>query len=440
MAGKSNPKRTPLPELQRNSPTCSPHFSRQTMQGNLNEIDIRSILQLIQLGQRTGELFVETHQPMGTVYDHHGLNGRAPWERRSCWFVFFLNGRIVYATSAEQGTQRLKDYLGRYGLDQELSNVESPDLLVVGNAEYNCLWRLMEQHRLDPAQGRTILDGMIRETLFDLLSLHAGTFAFEIGPALTPQLTTFDTGQLASQSLKQVQLWKQFYPHIRSPDQCPLLIDRDDIQERLAEQTLQTLSDWATGRIAIRKIARTRNRDIPTVARVILPYVQQGIIQLIDPPTARVELDRRAVAQAGNQSPLVACVEDSRTVRQAIEKTLRALGYRTVGFPGPIDALGSLFSLRPDLILCDISMPDLDGYELCAMLRQPSTFRRTPIIMLTGRDGFLDRVHARTVGATDYLSKPFKKHELRALVERYIGPGRREVVPTPAQLEGSLQP
>ena len=273
------------------------------MQGNLNEIDIRSILQLIQLGQRTGELFVETYQPMGTAYDRQALNGRAPWEQRSCWFVFFLNGRIVYATSAEQGTQRLKDYLGRYGLEKELNGLESPDLLVGGNPEYSCLWMLLEQHRLDPAQGRTILDGMIRETLFDLLSLHSGSFSFEISPALTPQLTTFDTGQLAAQILKQVQLWKQFYPHIRSPDQCPLLVERDDIEGRLAEQTLKTLSDWATGHIAIRKIARTRNRDIPTVARVIMPYVQQGIIQLIDPPTARVELDRRAVAQGGDRPP-----------------------------------------------------------------------------------------------------------------------------------------
>ena len=409
------------------------------MHGNLNEIDIRSILQLIQLGQRTGELFVETYQSMGSAYDRQRGN-QSPWERRRCWLVFFLNGRIIYATNAEQNNQRLKDYLGRYQLEDTLNELDIPESPTADNLEYRSLWMLLENHSLDPAQGRTILDGMIRETLFDLLGLHSGSFSFEVGPALTPQLTTFDTGQLASQVVRQVQLWKQFYPHIRSPDQCPLLIDRDEIQERLAEQTLQTLSDWATGHIAIRKIARTRNRDIPTVARVILPYVQQGIIQLIDPPAARVELDRQAVAQGQDALPLIACVEDSQTVRRAIEKTLQALGYRTIGFPDPIAALGGLFTARPDLILCDITMPELDGYELCAMLRQPTTFRRPPIIMLTGRDGFLDRVHARTVGATDYLSKPFKKHELRALVERYVGPGHREKISTPARREGALLP
>jgi twitching motility two-component system response regulator PilG len=68
-------------------------------------------------------------------------------------------------------------------------------------------------------------------------------------------------------------------------------------------------------------------------------------------------------------------------------------------------------------------MPHLEGYELCGMLRQSTAFRQTPIIMLTGKDGFIDRVRARMVGATDYLTKPFGANELLMLLERYIGPG-----------------
>jgi twitching motility two-component system response regulator PilG len=71
-------------------------------------------------------------------------------------------------------------------------------------------------------------------------------------------------------------------------------------------------------------------------------------------------------------------------------------------------------------------MPDLEGYEICAMLRKSTAFRQTPIIMLTGKDGFIDRVRARMVGATDYLTKPFGESELLMLLERYIGPGEKE--------------
>ena len=66
-------------------------------------------------------------------------------------------------------------------------------------------------------------------------------------------------------------------------------------------------------------------------------------------------------------------------------------------------------------------MPEPDGYEICAMLRQSSAFRQTPIVMLTGKDGFIDRVKARMVGSTDYLTKPFGETELTVLIEKYIG-------------------
>ena len=57
------------------------------------------------------------------------------------------------------------------------------------------------------------------------------------------------------------------------------------------------------------------------------------------------------------------------------------------------------------------------------MLRSSSAFRQTPIVMLTGKDGFLDRIRARMAGATDYLTKPFGPNELLTLVEKYVGPG-----------------
>ncbi|MHC5729773.1 MAG: response regulator, partial [Nostoc sp.] len=82
--------------------------------------------------------------------------------------------------------------------------------------------------------------------------------------------------------------------------------------------------------------------------------------------------------------------------------------------------LSLVFQLKPDLILCDIAMPELEGYEVCAMLRHSTAFRLIPIIMLTGKDGFIDRVKANMVGATDYLTKPFTDTELLMLVEKYI--------------------
>jgi twitching motility two-component system response regulator PilG len=85
----------------------------------------------------------------------------------------------------------------------------------------------------------------------------------------------------------------------------------------------------------------------------------------------------------------------------------------------PIKALSIIFQQKPDLVLCDIAMPELNGYELCGMLRKSTAFAKTPIIMLTGKDSFIDRVKARMVGATEYLTKPFGEKELLTTVEKY---------------------
>ncbi|MEN9245321.1 MAG: DUF4388 domain-containing protein, partial [Thermostichales cyanobacterium SRBZ-1_bins_19] len=149
------------------------------MQGKLQEIDIRSILQLIEIGQRTGELFVEASEA-------------------SHWFVFFLNGRIIYASDAEGSITRLRDYLRRYKIEEALNEVPVPPKAAVNAPEYIRLWSLLEQHKLTTEQGKQILLGMVREVLFDLLSLHHGSFIFDAGSPLAPQLTTFVVSPLTT--------------------------------------------------------------------------------------------------------------------------------------------------------------------------------------------------------------------------------------------------
>jgi twitching motility two-component system response regulator PilG len=68
----------------------------------------------------------------------------------------------------------------------------------------------------------------------------------------------------------------------------------------------------------------------------------------------------------------------------------------------------------------DINMPDLDGYELCRLLRQSSLLQSIPIVMLTGRDGIVDRLRARVAGATDYMTKPIHAQNLIELVNKLL--------------------
>jgi twitching motility two-component system response regulator PilG len=271
---------------------------------------------------------------------------------------------------------------------------------------------------------------MVHETLFDLLSLHQGSFIFELSPALSPQLTTLETTPLLTKIMKQVQEWKQFYPQIQSPDQCLVIADSERLQATLSKNTFNTFNRYADGKTSIRQIARYLNRDILTVAKAIYSHVQKGVIQLVDFPAQETDLEASKLDRPKDfglwhqtRAPRVVCIDDGITVRQTVEQILNQSGYQATAIGDPLEALSLVFQLKPDLILCDIAMPELDGYELCAMLRKSTAFRQTPIVMLTGKDGFIDRVKARMVGATDYLTKPFGESELLMLVEKYAGPG-----------------
>ena len=405
------------------------------MQGNLSEIDIRSILQLIELGQRTGELFVEAYSSIvsstGTQPTQRSLAGQS-------WFVFCFNGQIIYATQSAGSLFRLRDYLRRYKADTALDQIQVPYMASTNAPEYGYLWALLENHILTPAQGRNIIHSMIHETLFDLLSLHQGSFTFEMGSALAPQLTSLEISSLLAKIVKQVQQWKQFHPHIQSPNQCPVISDPAELQVALPVNTFNTLRRWADGHTSIRQMARYLNRDVLSVAKAIYPFVQQGLVQLFYEPSAAPANSKKEWSSPETKVPKVVCIDDDNVIRKTVESILNEQGYEATAISSPLKALSLVFQIKPDLILCDIAMPELDGYEICAMLRNSSAFRQTPIVMLTGIDGFIDRVQARMAGATDYFTKPFGESELLMLVEKYVGPGFPELHPSSKLLAQEL--
>ncbi|MFZ9738646.1 MAG: response regulator [Prochlorotrichaceae cyanobacterium] len=389
------------------------------MQGHLHEIDIRSILQLVEVGQRTGQLCVESYGTSTSLSEPSRSAGLS-------WFVFFLNGQMIYATRSDIHTERLVDHLNRYHLHLPPEDLISPSELAVHVPEYGCLWSLLERHLITPAQGRSIIRSLIYETLFDLLGLHQGAFIFEMGSPLSPQLMPLEISPMILKIAKQVQEWKQFHPLILSPDQCLVQGDVDlQTEPYYSDDLLQVLIQWLDGQHSLRRIARYLHRDIVSVTQSIYPYVQKGMVQVLPletndsaPTPLYLGSDRP------KRPPRIVCIDDSLALRQSVEAYLSDQGYEVTSLGNPLKAIGLVFQLRPNLILCDISMPEIDGYEICSMLRHSTLFRQVPIVMLTGKEGFIDRVRASMVGATDYLTKPFSDKELLMLVEKYVGKGQ----------------
>ena len=114
-------------------------------------------------------------------------------------------------------------------------------------------------------------------------------------------------------------------------------------------------------------------------------------------------------------------VDDSKTIRRTAETLLSKEGCQVFTAIDGFDALSKIADHQPDLIFVDIMMPRLDGYETCSLIKHNKIFKKTPVIMLSSKDGLFDRARGRIVGSEQYLTKPFTKDELLGAISNQIG-------------------
>jgi twitching motility two-component system response regulator PilG len=147
-----------------------------------------------------------------------------------------------------------------------------------------------------------------------------------------------------------------------------------------------------------------------------LPYLEQACKVRED------ATDIRTVTETLRARKLVIAVDDSQTVRRLVAVNLERNGYRVLTVEDGVSALGKLDQFPPDLVLLDVSLPKVDGYEICRILRKHQDLKGVPVVMLSGKDGFFDRVKGKIAGANDYLTKPFDLFALTKVLEKHLGP------------------
>jgi twitching motility two-component system response regulator PilG len=116
----------------------------------------------------------------------------------------------------------------------------------------------------------------------------------------------------------------------------------------------------------------------------------------------------------------VLLVDDSRTVRKIVELTLWRERIEVVTASDGLGALAAVADTQPDLMLLDILLPRMDGYQVCQVVRHHQDYRDLPILMLSSKDSVFDRIRGKLAGSTDHISKPFDTAELVWTVKRYL--------------------
>ena len=139
-----------------------------------------------------------------------------------------------------------------------------------------------------------------------------------------------------------------------------------------------------------------------------------------DEPAAGEELPLAEEPQPETAAQrVVLFVDDSPTVCKLVSVALEHHGYRVLVAGDGLEALAKLDETVPDFILLDVAMPHMNGFQLCKRIKANAETKRIPVAMLSGKDGFFDRMRGRLAGAEEYLTKPFEPATLIQVIEKY---------------------
>ena len=164
---------------------------------------------------------------------------------------------------------------------------------------------------------------------------------------------------------------------------------------------------------------------LPGIAGATVQANGQVVLILNPVPMAKLVsqahkiVEKRVIEEAVRRVPIVMIVDDSLTVRKITTRFLTRIGYEVVTAKDGVDALEKLVDMMPDVMLLDVEMPRMDGFELAKQLRRDARTMKLPIIMITSRTADKHRDYALELGVNQYMGKPYQEDELLAHLTNY---------------------
>ncbi len=388
------------------------------------------------------------------------------------YIIYFGLGRVVWATGGSHPYRRWQRLLLRnVDPSQAQPTVRGQDEFE--SWDYHLLSILVKRNQIPLDQGKFIIAHILEEVLFDLHqcsvqaeNIFSGRWDQGVRPSkqlvLPPQMVV-PPEVVIDHVVKTWQAWQ--YEGIGGviPDLAPIIKNPQELKQLIPSQVYQNLSRIIDGQRSLRDVALMMKLELMKLVKVLFPYIQRGLISLMvvrdaPPPSTEnnsssplsqktnplsptnlkltnpktTDLDSPAIqstvlkspssksSRKSSKVPLILCIDDSKQICDEMERHLTKAGYRFLGLQDSVMALSTLLEVKPDFIFLDLIMPVANGYEICTQIRRISTFQDVPVVILTGNDGLVDRVRAKIVGATDFLSKPAKPEKLLSTIQRYI--------------------
>jgi CheY-like chemotaxis protein len=255
-------------------------------------------------------------------------------------------------------------------------------------------------------------------TIIEYVSPYSGTLVerthSEFDLSYGENYHGLDLAKIEEIFIGRQKMWKQLAPQI-SLNTIPII--RFEEAANIAAPVLPHLNKWASGKFKLSEIAGGCGEDPLQLAQAYLQWSQSNWIYLRN--SSEDASDLLASTTAIDNRPIILSVDDSKIVQVSIRKAVGDL-YNVQFASNAMDALNALSTMPVKLLLLDVTMPDIDGLELCRTIRNIGKFKNLPIVMVTAKDGLLDKMKGQFAGSTHYLNKPVDREKLLPVLEKYI--------------------
>lgn len=404
--------------------------------------------------------FAETEKPIAPI---KLLEQLATSQANAClqvttnetvWSLYFHDGKLFYANNSLETIERVEQHLRRV-CNNQLPNdiyaemrqkvVDFSQEKVYPSAEYRGIQYLVENQHLSEQDAGALVKNITRETIQSYLLISKGATVLSQQPHHVPVWWSGNFLFISKECTAELQAWQALRPTIQSPYQRPYLANPN--HQLLTDDVKAKLGKILIG-FSFRQLSLLLKQDEITVANNLHRLIANGIVGLRSPqapfdrlndlyfgteatdagdisdslnlPAPPPPANAEPSGEIDKQTYKIACVDDSPTILREINRFLDGDSFKVFPIVDSGTALMKIIRIDPDIILLDVGMPAIDGYKLCGMLRKHPSFKKTPIVMVTGNTGIIDRAKARMAGCTDYMTKPFTQTGLIEMVSRHL--------------------
>ncbi|MGF1590237.1 MAG: response regulator [Pleurocapsa sp.] len=358
------------------------------------------------------------------------------WQRQRSCILILCKGALVYGGAQVPNNQEFCRRLGETLKPDLIKAALSVAIEKISNPEsFSELLKSLTRMRVFTWQEVEALMTMKVILILEQFNIHPGEAQWQSNNNFDLSYGTDGHGLNWSdiqRELKQRQnKWLSFAPNIPNMDAIPV-VTTQQLKQINNPQVQNHFTNSVDGKQTLVDIAERMGKDPLNVAKSYFNWVNNGWVSFVQNPLnaqATVEPSKITApaitpvvsVQPEDKSslPVVLSVDDSPIIQTTIKRALQE-DYNVLLADKATEALKILNQNPVQLLLLDLTMPDVDGLEFCKTIRALSKFRDLPIIMLTARDGLVNKMKGHIAGTSRYLTKPFKPEELREVVRQYI--------------------